>query len=117
MAYFQIGSHDYSAYTSSLKVGNTVNYTSQTNAVYNTVVDYHNTKKTVEVEIIPLDDETMKQLLTDIKSFSLVIFYREPQTGALTQLGVICSSYNTDYYTIQQSNVKYKKMKLKFTQL
>lgn len=117
MAYFQIGAHDYSAYTSSLKVGNTVNYTSQTNAVYNTVVDYHNTKKTVEVEIIPLDDETMKQLLTDIKSFSMVIFYREPQTGTLAQLGVICSSYDTDYYTIQQSNVKYKKMKLKFTQL
>lgn len=117
MAYFQIGSHDYSAYTSSLKVGYTVNYTSQTNASYNSVIDYHNTKTTVEVEIIPLDDETMKQLLTDIKSFSIKIFYREPQTGALAELPVVCSSYNTDYYTIQQSNVKYKKMKLKFTQL
>nr|DAF87973.1 MAG TPA: hypothetical protein [Siphoviridae sp. ctNEy24] len=56
-------------------------------------------------------------MLADIKSFSITIFYREPQTGALAELPVVCSSYNTDYYTIQQSNVKYKKMKLKFTQL
>ena len=56
MVYFKINDTDYSMYTAGLKITNASNYTSQTNAHYDTVVDYINDKKTIEVEIIPLDE-------------------------------------------------------------
>ncbi len=42
MAYFKIGSNDYSKYVCELKVGKKHNYSSQTNAAGNSVVDYIN---------------------------------------------------------------------------
>ena len=59
MAYFKIGKTDFSNIVNELKVDNTSNYNSQTNAAGNTVVDYINTKRIIEVGIIPLDDTNM----------------------------------------------------------
>ena len=70
MAYFKIGENDYSSYTSGLKVKTTASYSAQTNANYDTVIDYINSKRTIEVEIIPISSEVMARLLTDIKAVS-----------------------------------------------
>lgn len=55
MAYFKIGDVDFSLYVNSLKVSKTANYSAQTNAAGDTVVDYINSKRTIEVGIIPLN--------------------------------------------------------------
>jgi hypothetical protein len=119
MAYFKIGEHDYSAYTSALKVVKKTNYNAQTNAAGDTVVDYVNQKRTLEVEIISLaDGAVLKQLLADVDAFNVLLSFRDPRTGALAE-GVNCVIPDTDveYYTIQQKDVRFKKFKLKFTEL
>ena len=117
MAYFKINDTDYSMYTSALKITNASNYTTQTNAHYDTVVDYINDKKTVEVEIIPLNDTVMQQLTADISGLGMSISYLNPQTRELKTINCILPSTNIEYYTIQQNNINFKKLKLKFTEL
>jgi hypothetical protein len=119
MAYFKIGDNDYSAYTSALKVVKAANYNAQTNAAGDTVVDYINQKREIEVEIISLADEAViKQLLADVDAFNVSVSYRDPRTGALAQ-GVNCIIPDTEveYYTIQTTTVRFEKLKLKFTEL
>lgn len=82
-AYFKIGNNDYSSYVNSLKVSKSAVYNAQTNAAGDSVVDYINTKRTIEVGIIPLTDEQMAPLLADIDAFNVSISYREPKTNAL----------------------------------
>ena len=117
MAYFKINDTDYSMYTAKLKITNASKYTSQTNAHYDTVVDYINDKKTIEVEIIPLDDTVMQQLTADISGLGMSISYLNPQTKELNTISCILPSTNIEYYTIQQGKVSFKKVKLKFTEL
>ena len=118
MAYFKIGDNDYSSYTSGLKVQTTASYSAQTNANYDTVVDYINSKRTIEVEIIPIDSDVMARILADIKAFSVSLSFRNPETNQLEE-GVACiiPSNDVEYYTIQTAKVSYKKMKLTFTEL
>ena len=118
MAYFKIGTNDYSSYTSGLKVKTTASYNAQTNANYDMVVDYINSKRTIEVEIIPIDSELMARLLMDIKPFNVSLSFRNPETNEL-ETGVACiiPSNDVEYYTIQTAKVSYKKMKLTFTEL
>ena len=117
MAYFKINNNDYSMYVSGLKVGEKVNYTAQTNAAGNTVVDYINSKRTIEVEIIPLNDATMQQLLNDVAAFNVAVTFRNPKTNALETANCIIPSSNVDYYTIQVSKVRYNAFTLTFTEL
>lgn len=119
MAYFKIGANDYSAYTSGLKVVKATNYNAQTNAAGDTVVDYINQKREIEVEIISLADEALvKQLLADVDAFNVSISYRDPRTGALSE-GVNCIIPNSEinYYTIQSNQVRFDAFTLKFTEL
>ena len=119
MAYFKIGEHDYSAYVSGLKVAKAANYNAQTNAAGDTVVDFINQKRQLEVEIISLADEALvKQLLADVDGFNVTISYRDPRTGALTA-GVNCiiPESEIEYYTIQTNKVRFDAFTLKFTEL
>lgn len=118
MAYFKIDNTDYSSYVSGLKISSNANYTAQQNANSDMVVDYINTKRTIEVEIIPLDETKMASLLTAINNFSVNISFRNPRTNALeTGVSCIIASHTEDYYTIQNTKVMYKKFNLKFTEL
>lgn len=118
MAYFKIGNVDFSHCVSSLKITKNANYTSQTNAAGNTVVDYINTKRTIEVGIIALDDAAMAQLQTAIDAFNVSLSFRNPKTNAL-ETGVNCIIPNdkVDYYTIQTGKVLFRAMTLTFTEL
>lgn len=118
MAYFKIGDNDYSNYVSELKVNKNANYNAQTNAAGNTVVDLINTKRQIEVGIIPLDDTQMSGLMADVAAFNVAISYRDPQTNALEE-GVDCiiPSSGVEYYTIQSGKVMYKALTLTFTEL
>ena len=118
MAYFKIGDTDFSAYVSGLKVTSNSNYNAQQNANYDTVVDYINTKRTIEVEIIPLDPTIMASLLTAIDAFNVSISFRNPKTNTLaTGVNCIITSNEVSYYTIQDTKVMYQKFNLKFNEL
>lgn len=118
MSYFKIGDKDYSMYVNKLNVNKEATYNAQTNAAGNTVVDYINHKRTIEVGIIPLDSADMAALLTDIDAFNVSISFRNPQTGTLEE-GVNCiiPSSNVEYYTIQADKVNYNAFSLEFIEL
>lgn len=118
MGYFKIGNTDFSMYVSNLKITYNNNYTAQTNAKGDTVVDYLNTKRTIEVKIIAIDDYVMKNILAAINSFNVSISYRNPKTNVLEE-GVKCviPTNAVDYFTIQSNKVLYNGFSLKFVEL
>ena len=116
--YFKIGETDYSMYVNELKVDKEANYSAQTNAAGNTVVDYINHKRTITVGIIPLDNAVMMRLLTALDAFSVSISFRNPQTGALEEnVACIIPRSNIEYYTIQAEKVLYNAFQLEFIEL
>lgn len=118
MEYFKIDNTDFSQYVNELKVQTETNYNAQTNAAGNTVVDYINSKRVIEVGIIPLDSSVMVSLQNAITPFNVVISYRNPNTGALVEnLSCIIPSNEVEYYTIQAKKVKFKALRLKFIEL
>ena len=62
MTYFRIGDKDFSMYVNELKVKRNHNFIAQTNAAGDSVVDYINSKREIEVGIIPLDAKSMLDL-------------------------------------------------------
>lgn len=118
MAYLKLGSVDFSSYCSSLQVNKTANYNAQTNAAGNTVVDFINHKRVIEVGIIPLDGSTMSTLQNIIGAFNIRISFQNPVTGQLEEnVNVIIPDSNIEYYTIQANKVLYKACKLSFIEL
>lgn len=117
MAYFKINDVDYSMYVNELKVSKATNYNAQTNAAGDTVVDYINHKREVEVGIIPLNDAVMANLQAAIDAFSVSISFLNPQTKALEKINCIIPSSNVEYYTIQADKTMFKAMSLKFIEL
>lgn len=118
MAYFKIGNVDYSNYVSGLKVTTNHNYNAQTNAAGNTVVDYINSKRIIDVNIIPLDDAAMIKLQSDIEAFNMPISFRNPQTGALEEnVEVIIPVNGIEYYNLAGAGRMYKAFALQFIEL
>ena len=117
MAYFKIGKTDFSSIVNELNINNTSNYNSQTNAAGNTVVDYINTKRIIEVGIIPLDDTAMAELQTAINDFDVMISFRNPRTNQLETIFCIVPESGIEYYTIQANKVMYKAFRIKFIEL
>lgn len=118
MSYFKIGENDYSAYVNELKVKDSMTYRAQTNAAGNTVVDNMNAKREVEVGIIPLDNSVMKNLLTDVHQFEVLLSFRNPRTDELEEnVKCIIPTHEVEYYTIRVNKVSYKAFKLTFVEL
>ena len=118
MAYFKINDTDFSMYVNSLKITTKHIYKSATNASGNTVVQYTNTKRVIDVGIIPLDDEAMRSIQGAINSFKVSISYRDPQTGELVEdISCIIPTTGVEYYTIQAGKVKFKQFSLKIEEL
>ena len=117
MAYFKIGNVDFSHLVRSLNVSKAHNYNAQTNAAGNTVVDYINTKRTLEVGFIYMDDRAMAELQAAVDGFAVTITYRDPLTNALETANCIAPEIEADYYTIQADRVLYNEFELEFTEL
>ena len=118
MAYFKIGNTDFSKYVNELNISKTANYNAQTNASGDTVVDFINYKREIEVGIIPLTGAEMATILNAVNGFSVTITFRNPLTNQL-ESGVSCiiPDTNIEYYTIQSNKVMYNAMKLTFIEL
>lgn len=117
MAYFKINNVDYSAYVNSLEIEKEANYNSQTNAAGDTVVDYINSKREVEVGIIPINDTIMAQLQTALDGFNLSVQFLNPETKQLETINCIIKKNKVEYYTIQAANVSFKEFKITFIEL
>lgn len=118
MAYFMIDGTDYSMFVNELNVSKEANYNAQTNAAGNTVVDFINHKRVIEVGIIPLDGEDMAALQAELDKFNVYISFRNPLTNALEEnVNCIIPSNEVEYYTIQVNKVLYNGCKLKFIEL
>lgn len=117
MAYFKINNVDFSMYVNSLSVEKSANYTAQTNAAGDTVVDFINHKRVIEVGIIPVTSEAMAQLQALLDTFNVTITYLNPNTSALDTANCIIPSSNVEYYTIQAGNVSFKAFSLTFEEL
>lgn len=118
MAYFKIGGIDFSHCVNALRVTTEANYNAQTNAAGNTVVDYVNSKRTIEVGFIPVDGEAMAQLRAAISSFSVAISFRDPDTNLLAEnVPCIVPECEADYYTIQPGRVSYNPFEIEFIEL
>ena len=118
MAYFMIDGRNYSMFVNELNVSKEANYNAQTNAAGNTVVDFINFKREIEVGIIPLDGYIMATLQQDIDKFNVSISFRNPLTGVLEEnVNCIIPSNEVEYYTIQVGKVLFNAFKLKFIEL
>ena len=117
MTYFKIGDTDYSMYVNELSISTETLYNEQTNAAGNSVVDYINKKRVINVGIIPLNDDIMKQLKTDIAAFNVTVSYLNPDTQALEEINCIISDDEVEYYTIQTDKVMFNAMSLTFKEL
>jgi hypothetical protein len=118
MAYLKINNIDFSNMVNALSVEKEHNYSSQTNAAGNTVVDYINSKRVIEVGIIPLESETAATLLNEIDKFNVSLSFLNPLTQLLED-GVNCiiPDNSVEYYTIQADKVRLNAIKLKFIEL
>ena len=118
MTYFKIGDDDYSIYVNSLRIRSNALYNSQTNAAGDSVVDYINTKREIEVGIIPLDPVALLKLQLAIKQFNVSLSFLNPATNTLEEnVKCIIPEDEVDYYTIQVGKTLTKAMTLTFTEL
>lgn len=118
MAYFKINGKDFSHLVSALRVSREAKYNAQTNAAGNTVVDYINSKREIEVEIIPLDSVKMIEIQAELSQFEVSISFRNPITGSMEEnIACIIPDDEVEYYTIQANKVMYKALKLTFSEL
>lgn len=116
--YFKINGVDFSMYVNKLKVAREHIYKGQTNAAGNTLVKYVNTKRIIEVGIIPLDSAAMANLQTVINQFKVNVSYLDPQTGVLVENVVCIIPHNSvEYYTVQAGNTQFKAFALEFKEL
>ena len=116
--YFAINNVDYSDCVNKLDISKQANYSAQTNAAGNTVVDYINSKRTISVGIIPLDDTKVKELLQAIDGVVVSISFLNPLTGLLEE-GVNCLIPDSavSYYTIQANKTLFNAFSLGFEEL
>jgi hypothetical protein len=118
MEYLKINGTDFSNIVNELKVSKSVNYSAQTNAEGNTVVDYINAKRVISVGFIPLDGAKMAKLLAEIDAFSVSLSFHNPLTNAVEEnVQCIAPKSEPEYYTIQAGRVLYKALSIEFTEL
>lgn len=116
--FFEMNDTDYSMYVNKLLIGTEHNYTSQKSPMGNEKITYLNSSKTIEVGIIPLDDEIMAEFLKDANGFYVTISYRDPQTNDMVEK-LPCYIPNTliEYHTIRVDKVLYKAFTLQIKEL
>lgn len=117
--FFKIEDVNFSHIISKLNIEKRHNYKSQVSAGGTTTVEYINSKREIEIEVISLDDTAMAQLLSYLDLFSLKISFLNPKTNTLEKdVQVIIPSNKVEYYTIQGgNNVRFNALSVKFQEL
>ena len=108
MAYFKIGTHDYSQYVNKLVVTTTQKYKQRENASGVTMVKPIRLVRNIQVGIIPLDASTLKSLMTDLNKFQVTVSFLNPATNTLDTAECIIPAHAVEYYTINAGGTKTK---------
>lgn len=108
MAYFKINGHDYSECVNKLIVDTKHKYTARENASGDLMVKYITQKKNIQVGIIPLDADSLANLMSDINSFEVTVDYLDPETKTLETVNCIIPINSVEYYTIRAGNTMTK---------
>jgi hypothetical protein len=117
MEYIKLNEVDFSQYVSALKITKAANYTAQTNAAGNTVIDFINTKRSINVSFITLNSEVMQELQSIINNITVAVTFRNPATNTIDTINCFIVGNEADYYTIQENEILYKPFNLTFTEL
>ncbi len=117
MEYFKINGKDFSNYVSGLKVSKAANYTTQTNAAGNTVIDFINSKRTVEAAIKPLTQGQMLALNLELSNINVSVSYLSPETNTLETIAAFMPTKDLEYYTIQNTKTLFNPFTLTFIEL
>lgn len=119
MAYFMVNGVDFSNIVSSLVVDKEANYNAQTAASGKTVVDYINSKRVIEVGIIPLTPAKMETLKSELNknNIKVDISFLNPDINGIETITCILPSISREYYTIQENKVLFKPFELTFEEL
>lgn len=117
MAYFKINNIDFSMYVNTLDITKNQIYKSQINAAGNTIVKYVNTKRIINVGIIPLDSVAMITLQNAIANLTASISFMNPDTGMLETVNCMIPTQSVSYYTIRAGNTSFKAFTLQFSEL
>ena len=117
MSYFKINGTDFSMYVNNLSITKNHIYKAQINAAGNTIVKYINTKRAINVGIIPLDSATMITLQNAIDNMTASISFLNPDTGELETVTCMIPTQSVDYYTVRVGNTKFKAFTLQFEEL
>ena len=117
MTYFKINDIDFSMYVNALKVTKSHIYKDQTNAAGNTIVKYVNTKRIINVGIIPLNDTAMMSLQNAISNLTVTVSFQNPDTKALETMSCMIPTNAVEYYSVRAGNTSFKAFSLQFTEL
>ena len=116
--YFKINDKDFSMYVNALKVSTQHTYEMKTSANGADRITYKYNRKVIDVGIIPLNDEAMRSLLSEVNKFRVSISVRDPETNTLVEnIDCIIPSNTVDYYTIQVGKVMYKAFNLQLKEV
>ena len=118
MSYFKINGVDYSKCVNALNISKKANYSALTNAAGNTVVDYINAKRVIEVGIIPLNGADLAKLLQAVEGFNVSLSFHNPLTNTIEEdVNCIIPETDIEYYTIQAGKNMVNAFSLTFTEL
>lgn len=117
MSYFKINNVDYSMYVNKLVVDKRHVYTTRTNSKGTARVTPINVKHDLTVGIIPLDAAAMISLQRAMSEAVVTISYLSPETGLEETIQCLIANKTTEYYTIQDSKVKFNAFTLTLTEL
>ena len=96
MTYFKINNVDFSQYVNKLNVQTNHVYNARTNASGNTSVKLINSKKIINVGIIPLDAAVNARLVTQLNKFKVTVGFLDPATNTLKEATCIIPKNNID---------------------
>lgn len=116
--YFAINDIDFSKYVKALNISTINHYTAQTNAAGNTVVDFINQKRIIEVGFIPMLAADALKIRQQVSKFNVKIAFLNPDTNAAA-MNVECIVPDNDisYLTIRNDKTMVNEFSLTFEEL
>ncbi len=121
MAYFKIGSTDFSDYVA--KGGLKVDYetlvadTSGRNAQGDMTIDVINHKYKVSVSFIPCTPSVVNSILTAISNYVVTVYFKDPVTNTLNSISAYTSTPSITWSTLATGIERTDKFSINFIEL
>lgn len=117
MIYFKINNIDLSNRVNALNVTKNATYNAQVNAAGNTVIDYINTKRKLQVGFITMPLTQAQSIFALLENLVITISYLDAKTNKLETINCYCPTIAHNYFTIQDAKQMVNSFTLEFTEL